>query len=59
MGSPIETWEGAAAFFTAADSPGALVFWVVLVAAAIVAAIAHTVTHEGKSVAALRNGGPK
>lgn len=57
MGSPISTWEGAQAYFTAALSPGALMFWVALVAAAVIGAIVHTVRHEEKSVAAVRNGG--
>jgi hypothetical protein len=59
MGSPIDKWEGAAAYFTAADSSGTLMFWAAMVVVAIIGVIVHTVTHEEKSVAVLRNGGPK
>ncbi len=56
MGSPISSWEGAEAYFTSASSEGVLMFWVAPVAAAVIGAVIHTVTHEEKSVAAVRNG---
>ena len=56
MGSPISSWEGVQAYFTSASSPGLLMFWVALVAVAVIGAVVHTVMHEEKAVVAVRNG---
>jgi hypothetical protein len=49
MGSPITTWEGAAAFFTYADRPGVIYAFLALSIIATVAAIVAGARHEAAS----------
>lgn len=49
MASPITTWEGAEAYFTFADSPGAMGFILVLSIAVTVLAIVVSAIHEKNS----------
>lgn len=48
-GSPISSWEGAAAVFTFADSPVAMGLFLILSIALCVGVIAGTIAHENKS----------
>lgn len=48
MGSPIDTWEGAAAYFTGAGGASPIIFLLLSVAACI-AAIAYGALQEEKS----------
>ncbi len=47
--SPITSWEGAQAYFTFADSPGAI--WVFFILAVLVTAgvLASAISHENES----------
>ena len=54
MGSPIESWEGAEAYFTFANSPGLTGLFLVAAVAVVIGVIAITMNHEKKSFAALR-----
>jgi hypothetical protein len=56
MGSPIETWDGATAYFTSADAGGVLVIWSAMVLLAVIGALIHTISHEEKSAVVLRKG---
>lgn len=49
MGSPIESWEGATAIFTGADSPGSMVFWLIVAIALVVVPIVAAAVHENQS----------
>lgn len=49
MASPITSWEGAAAYFTFADNPGALGVIFTIAVAMTVFAIVSTIRHEQHS----------
>ena len=53
MGSPIESWEGAEAYFTSAQSSGMTGLFLLAAVAIVVGVIAVTVVHENKSFARL------
>ena len=53
MGSPIESWEGAEAYFTFADSAGLTSLFLVAAVAIVIGVIAVTMNHEKKSFASL------
>lgn len=46
MGSPITSWEGAAAYFTGADSMFEIGFWLVVAAIVTLVPIIETARHE-------------
>jgi hypothetical protein len=48
MGSPITSWEGAAAIFTGADSAIGITFWLVLAVVLTIVPIVETAQHETK-----------
>ena len=54
MGSPIESWEGAEAYFTFANSPGLTGLFLFAAVAVVVGVIAVTMNHEKKSFASLK-----
>ena len=54
MGSPIESWEGAEAYFTFASSPGLTGLFLFAAVAVVVGVIAITMNHEKKSFASLK-----
>ncbi len=54
--APIETWEGAEAIFTFADSPGVMAIFLVLTVAVVVGVIAQSVRHENHSFRKAKNG---
>ena len=54
MGSPIESWEGAEAYFTFANSPGLTGLFLFAAVAVVVGVIAITMNHEKKSFASLQ-----
>jgi hypothetical protein len=47
--SPITTWEGAEAYFTFADKPGAIIVILALAVLVTVGAIVATVKHENST----------
>lgn len=47
--SPITTWEGAEAYFTYADSPMMIGFWLILAIALTVFPIISMIKHETES----------
>lgn len=49
MSSPIESWEGAEAYFTFADSPAVLVAILVVAVVVVIGAIVATAKHENES----------
>lgn len=53
MGSPIESWEGAEAYFTFADSPLMLGIILTVAVAVTVGVIVSAALHENKSYARL------
>lgn len=48
-GSPITSWEGVEAYYTFADSPGAIALFLVLGIAVLVGVIANSAIHETKA----------
>lgn len=53
MGSPIETWEGAEAYFTFANSSGLTGLFLIASIAVVIGVIAVTMNHEKSSFASL------
>ncbi|MEM7542539.1 MAG: hypothetical protein AAF384_13300 [Pseudomonadota bacterium] len=49
MGSPIESWDAAEAYFTFADSPALLGLFLIVAIGIVVGVIAATYLHENKS----------
>jgi hypothetical protein len=47
--SPITTWEGAEAYFTFADKPAILVFFVLATAAVCIGGVISMIRHESYS----------
>jgi len=47
--APIDTWDGAEAFYTWASTPSILYLCLVLLAAIVVGVIAQSLRHEKKS----------
>ena len=54
MGSPIESWDGAEAYFTFADSPALTGLFLVAAVAITIGVIIVTMNHEKKSFATLK-----
>jgi hypothetical protein len=46
MGSPIKSWEGVTAYFTGADSPGALKLIFVLMVLVTILVVFNSMRHE-------------
>ncbi|GAB5470603.1 MAG: hypothetical protein Kilf2KO_36330 [Rhodospirillales bacterium] len=47
--APFETWEGAEAIFTFADSPGALTIFLILTVVVVIGTVVASVRHENAS----------
>lgn len=45
-GSPLTSWDGVEAYFTFADSPGAIALFLVLGVAVLVGVVANSAIHE-------------
>ena len=54
MGSPIESWEGAEAYFAFADAPALTGLFLVAAVAITIGVIVVTMNHEKKSFATLK-----